>query len=58
MGVFIFEWTEEPIAFSIASGNDESARIMISKLFTVPNAANEEERIIAYNNYIEFIRAN
>jgi hypothetical protein len=31
---------------------------MISKLFTVPNAANEEERIIAYNNYIEFIRAN
>lgn len=47
IAAFLVHFTEEPIAFSIGKGDDESAQRLISKLFSVPGAKTPEDKIEA-----------
>lgn len=58
LALFLVHFTEDPIVFSIAKGNEASAMKQIAKLFTVPGAKCEEDKIQAYKKHIEFTKAN
>jgi len=58
IAVFLVHFTEEPLLFSIGKGDDVQAALMISKLFGVPNAKNQNDKTAAYQRYIDYLREN